>query len=135
MPTGLAAILMNEKQGMLTDNPSEFGKQFLEAGRNFTRTLIRFMYALPLYKLVPTKPYKEFDVAARRLLALAGEIMEKKMAELTRALEEGHNVKGIGFLDQWLLEGKLSHEQILPIFGDLLAAGIDTVSWVHIGIS
>lgn len=115
---------------MLTENPSDFGKQFLEAGRNFTRTLIQFMYALPVYKLIPTKPYKEFDVAVRRLLSLAGEIMEKKMAELTKAVEEGHELQGIGFLDQWLLEGKLSNDQILPIFGDLLAAGIDTVSQV-----
>ena len=127
--TGLSAILMNEKQGMLTDNPSNMGKQFLEAGRNFTRTLLEFLYALPVYKLIPTKPYKEFDKAVRRLLSLAGEIMEKKMAEMTRAMDEGREAQGIGFLDQWLLEGKLSNEQILPIFADLLAAGIDTVSW------
>lgn len=125
---GLAAILINEKQGMLTENPSDFGKQFLEAGRNFVRTLLGLMYALPVYKLIPTKPYKEFDVAVRRLLSLAGEIMEKKMAQMTTALEEGQEVQGIGFLDQWLLEGKLSSEQILPIFADLVAAGIDTVS-------
>lgn len=125
---GLAAILINEKQGMLTENPSDFGKQFLEAGRNFVRTLLGLMYALPVYKLIPTKPYKEFDVAVRHLLSLAGEIMEKKMAQMTTALEEGQEVQGIGFLDQWLLEGKLSSEQILPIFADLVAAGIDTVS-------
>ena len=51
------------------------------------------------------------------------------MAELTTALKEGQKVKGIGFLDQWLLEGKLTHEQILPIFGDFIMAGTENVSW------
>ena len=92
------------------------------------------MFALPLYKLIPTKPYKEFNAAMRRLLSLAGKITEKKMAELTRALEEGQNVKGIGFLDQWLLEGKLRHEQILPIFGDFIIACTENVSWFQHGI-
>ena len=128
LPAGIVAILINEKQGMLTDNPSEFGKQFLEAGQNFSRTFIQFNYAPPLYKLFPTKPYKQFDAALRHLLSLAREIVEKRMAELTTALKEGQKVKGIGFLDQWLLEGKLTHEQILPIFGDMLFYGIEAVS-------
>ena len=32
-----------------------------------------------------------------------------------------------GLMDQWLIEGKFSHEEVLSLSFDMLSAGIDTV--------
>lgn len=124
----ISVILLNKGQGMLSENPSEMGIRFKEAGLAYLLNMMKFLYALPLYKIYPTKPYIEFDKSVKQLMSVTEEIMSEKVKEMSSALDAGREVEQIGFLDQWLMEGKLSKAELLPIFGDLLSAGIDTTA-------
>ena len=116
---------------MLTGEPSEVGLRFKDAAFDYMRDMISFLYALPFYKIFPTKPYVKFDTSVKNLLSVSKELVDAKVKEMCAAMDEGREVEQIGFLDQWLLEGKLTQAELLPIIGELLSAGIDTVSVSH----
>ena len=116
---------------MLTNEPSEIGLRFKEAAFDYMRDMMHFLYALPLYKIFPTKPYVNFDTSVKNLLSVSKELVDAKVKEMCAAMDEGREVEQVGFLDQWLLEGKLTQAELLPIIGELLSAGIDTVSVSH----
>ena len=42
-------------------------QEFIDAGVNYIRSAADIVYALPLYKLYPTKAYKDYEKIVRRL--------------------------------------------------------------------
>lgn len=58
------------------------------------------------------------------------QILEHHYADLKEAIASGtvDDMKAVGLLDQWLIEGKYTEEEALVLSCDMLAAGMDTVS-------
>ena len=42
-------------------------QEFIDAGVNYIRSAAEIVYALPLYKLYPTKAYKDYEKSVRRM--------------------------------------------------------------------
>ena len=42
-------------------------REFVEAGSNFTQSLVQIGNSLPLYRIFPTKPYTHFQRTTRRM--------------------------------------------------------------------
>ena len=124
---GIGIFILNERLNMFT-NPTPRMKDFQKAAIHFIERLVPMARPLPLHKLFPTISSIRFESSARELERISEELLEEKMATLSAALKRGESVEPIGFLEQWLVEEKLSHKDILVLIRDFLSAGIDTVS-------
>ena len=103
---------------------------FIESTLAFTYSIGEISRALPLYKIYPTKPYKNYVECYSRLRALGKQLLNNHYEKLKADLEAGivDEEKAVGLLDQWLIEGKLTEEEALVQACDMLGAGIDTTS-------
>ena len=93
---------------------------------NAVKTSFTCMYKVgfepPLYKIFPTKLYREMSGALKEVRGFGMKIAEEVQAKKP----EGDDVMGL--LEQWLAEGKLSKEQAVMVSIDMFGAGVDTVS-------
>ena len=103
-------------------------KEFQSAGLSFIDGLAPMMGIIPWYKFFPTPTSVRFENAVRCLEAIASELAEERMTELKQKIDSNEEVEAISFLDQWLLDERISREEIFTLMRDFLSAGIDTVS-------
>ena len=103
-------------------------KEFQSAGLSFIDNLAPMSGIIPWYKFFPTPTSVRFENAVRCLEAIARELAEERMTELKQKIDSGEEFEAISFLDQWLLDDRISREDIFTLMRDFLSAGIDTVS-------
>ena len=126
---GATRVIFNEDVDTFSGkNPKAM--EFVEATLAFIRSIGEIGRSLPLYKIYPTKPYKEYVANYSRIQRLGKELLnnhyEKLLDDIEAGKVEGENA--IGILDQWLIEGKLTEDEAIVQACDMLGAGIDTTS-------
>ena len=81
--------------------------------------------SLSLHKFLPTPGLMRFLRAAEFLQAWAEQCIWNNHQQTQ--VSNSSSDAAIGFLDQWLLDGRLSQEEIAAQLRDFFAGGIDTV--------
>jgi len=125
---GVSYFVFNETLDVYSGT-DEHVKKFQTAGIEFIESLAMIASALPLYKLYPTKSYRNYIQRLNAVQELGRQVMKKKHNELKTAIEEGiiDDTKAVGLLEQWLVEGNYTEEEALMQSCDMMAVGIDTV--------
>ena len=114
--------------GALAKDPNHLVVQFKEASLQLLHSITAVLYSPPWYKIIPTKGLTDFDSALRKVGQLGEVILSQRIDELQKAAKEDSGIADVGFLGQWLAEGKLGRQDMVCIVSDFLAAGVDTVS-------
>lgn len=127
MHIGVSTVILGKPLGALVKDPDPFVLQFKEAALRLIHSVTAVLYSPPWYKIIPTKCHKEFDSALREVYQLGEVILSQRIEELQKTTKEDR-VADVGFLGQWLADGKLDPQDIVRIVSDFLAAGVDTVS-------
>lgn len=84
--------------------------------------------ALPIYKVIPTPAYKEFNKHRNKLIEIGRFYSSKYLTDIkTRAAKSPE--KGISLLQQWLTESNMSQDEAVSHSINFLPAGLDTVSY------
>ena len=126
---GVSKIVFNENVDVFSGKNSQ-ANDFVRAAIDFVESLFIIGRALPLYKFIPTKPYKEYVERVRRLYSLGEQLLRNHYNSIVSEIEKGtvDETVAVGLLDQWLIEGKLSKEEAITQACVMLGAGVDTTS-------
>ena len=124
---GIGIFILGRRLNLFSA-PSLRMKEFQSAGLSFIDNLAPMSGIIPWYKFFPTPTSVRFENAVRCLEAIARELAEERMTELKQKIDSGEEFEAISFLDQWLLDDRISREDIFTLMRDFLSAGIDTVS-------
>lgn len=116
-------FILNKRLNMLS-NPTAEMIQFQDESLHLIQGLAYMAQSIPVYKFIPTRQSRRFMKAIRFLDSISVKFIEERKA----ALSDLGTEQCIGFLDQWLVDGKLTAKEIIPLVRDFLAAGVDTVS-------
>ena len=85
---GVAFFVFSEKINVYDENNPEF-KEISEASRAFTGSVTSIATTLPLYKIFPTKPYRDYLNNVHRLQNIGRKMIKRKYIELKAAMETG----------------------------------------------
>ena len=123
MSVGISVFILNKRLNMLT-NPSAEMVQFQEESICLIEGLGYMAQSIPVYKYIPTPSSRRFMKAVHFLDNISVKFINERKAVMNDLGTEDST----GFLDQWLVDGKLSTKEIVPLVRDFLVAGVDTVS-------
>ena len=109
-------------------------KEFIDQVGNIFQSLTDLLFSIPLYRLYPTKKWKEVVSSHTAVRKLATKFIEEKMKEIEeeykRILANNKEVPDkVDFLTYLLhAPGRMTPREITGNVIDLLGAGVDTVS-------
>ena len=103
-------------------------REFQEAIVRFISCVADFNQALPIYRLIPTPLYYRSSNAVRTVYNIGKKYLDSNMEKIQRCVEKGEKVKGQSLIEQWMLEKKMSEDQMIMSAVSMFAAGVDTVS-------
>ena len=103
-------------------------REFQQAMLSFTSCVADFIRALPIYRLVPTPLYYRATKAVQTVQNIGKKYLDSNMEKIQRCVEKGELVKGQSLIEQWMLEKKMSEDEIISTAVGLFSAGVDTVS-------
>lgn len=106
------------------------GKRTVSTAAHYIASFSGILNALPIYCVLPTKPYKEYVRGIKKMHRLGKEILSTHYNKLDNAVKSGtiDETTAVGLLDQWLIEGQLTEEETISQACDMLAAGTETTS-------
>ena len=93
---------------------------FIQALKTLLGSVIKIGFEPPVYKIFPTKLYRDVTDAIKTMYSFGIKHAEKLQEESSKA-------DGKGLLEQWLTGGKLSKDLAIITAIDMFAAGIETV--------
>ena len=103
-------------------------REFQQAMLSFTSCVADFIRAVPIYKLVPTPLYYRAAKAIQTVQNIGKKYLDSNKEKIQRCVEKGEKVKGQSLIEQWMLEKKMSEDEIISSTVGMFAAGVDTVS-------
>ena len=126
---GISYVVFDEQIDVFSGEDPR-GAALVKASRDFIHSLGSIAYAIPLYKIFPTKSYKFYVNSSKNIRKLGRDLMKHRYDQLSEACQQGTlgETSTVGLLEQWLLEGKLTEEEAISQACDQLAAGVDTTS-------
>ncbi|XP_019856590.1 PREDICTED: probable cytochrome P450 12c1, mitochondrial [Amphimedon queenslandica] len=101
--------------------------------QNATGAVIDSLYelqtAFPLYKIVATSSYKQFNRGLDKVYEIGRKYADKYISDIkTRAALKKERVHGTSLIEQWLIEGNMSQDEAIGNAISMLAAGLDTTA-------
>ena len=117
-------FILNQRLNMFS-NPTAEMIRFQDESFRLIQGLGYMAQSIPVYKYIPTPKSRKFMKAVRFLDTISVKFINERKAAMTKLGAE----QCVGFLDQWLVDGKLTTKEIVPLVRDFLAAGVDTVSY------
>ena len=103
-------------------------REFQQAMLSFTSCVADFIRAVPIYKLVPTPLYYRAAKAIQTVQNIGKKYLDSNKEKIQRCVEKGEKVKGQSLIEQWMLEKKMSEDEIISTAVGLFSGGVDTVS-------
>ena len=100
---------------------------FIRAAQTLVGSILKVGFAVPLYKIFPTKLYRDVTGAIKQLYSYGTKVAEELLAESPSSDSAG----AVGLLEQWLAEGKLTKDRAVITSVDIFLAGVDTVSAIR----
>ena len=108
------------------DDPE--AREFQQAVSSFISCIADFTRALPIYRLVPTPLYYRATKAVQIFYNIGKKYLDSNMEKIQRCVEKGERVKGQSLIEQWMLEKRMSEDEIIVSAVGMFGAGVDTVS-------
>ena len=126
---GVSKIVFNESIDIFSGKNSQ-ANDFVQAAMDYNNSISTIGQAPPLYKFIPTKPYKEYVERVRCLYNLGEQLLRNHYNSIVSEIEKGtvDETVAVGLLDQWLIEGKLSEKEAITQACVMLFTGVDTTS-------
>ena len=127
---GVSWFIFNKDIGVFDPNDKE-GDKFTKAAVNFVNKMSVVLQAPPLFKIFPTKPYKNYVDAVAEMHELGESMMKARFDELQDLVKKGEEYldsNRISVMEYLLIDGQITKEEALSQACDLLAAGVDTTS-------
>ena len=112
----------------LGEKADQDAREFQEAIKSFIKSVADFQQALPIYRLIPTPLYYRSSNAFRTVYNIGKKYLDSNMEKIQRCVEKGEKVKGQSLIEQWMLEKKMSEDQIIMSAVSMFAGGVDSVS-------
>ena len=103
-------------------------REFQQAISHFISCIADFIRALPIYRLVPTPLYYRATKAVQTVQNIGKKYLDSNKEKIQRCVEKGETVKGQSLIEQWMLEKKMSEDEIISTAVGLFSGGVDTVS-------
>ena len=103
-------------------------REFQQAVSSFISCIADFTRALPIYRLVPTPLYYRATKAVQIFYNIGKKYLDSNMEKIQRCVEKGERVKGQSLIEQWMLEKRMSEDEIIISAVGMFGAGVDTVS-------
>ncbi|XP_011405662.1 PREDICTED: cytochrome P450 27C1-like isoform X1 [Amphimedon queenslandica] len=111
----------NDKEGL--------AKELQDAVGGLLDCIFDLQTALPLFKVFPTKAYKDFNKNMDKLIEIGQVYADKYSSDIeARAAVSDEKFHGMSLLEQWLIEGKLSIKDAISHSINMLGAGMDTTA-------
>ena len=88
-------------------------REFQQAMLSFTSCVADFIRAIPIYRLVPTPLYYRATKAVQTVQNIGKKYLDSNMEKIQRCVEKGELVKGQSLIEQWMLEKKMSEDEII----------------------
>ncbi len=119
----------------LSGAPPESQEYITTVGRFFV-SLTELLFSLPLYKIFPTRKWRNVVRDQTSLRDQSAKFIDEKLAEIAeddrRALEavsgEEEAPEKVDFITYMIHSGKMSVEEVSANIMDVLSAGVETVS-------
>uniref|UniRef100_A0A1X7T918 Cytochrome P450 n=1 Tax=Amphimedon queenslandica TaxID=400682 RepID=A0A1X7T918_AMPQE len=110
-------------------NKGGLEKELQDAVGGLVDTLFDLQAGPPLYKVFPTKAYREFNKYLDKLIEIGQVYADQYTSDIKeRAAVSEEKFHGMGLLEQWLIEGKMSTKDAISHSINMLAAGMDTTA-------
>uniref|UniRef100_A0A1X7UA25 Cytochrome P450 n=1 Tax=Amphimedon queenslandica TaxID=400682 RepID=A0A1X7UA25_AMPQE len=110
-------------------NKGGLEKEFQDAVGGLVDTLFDLQTGPPLYKVFPTKAYREFNKYLDKLIEIGQVYADQYTSDIKeRAAVSEEKFHGMSLLEQWLIEGKMSAKDAISHSINMLAAGMDTTA-------
>ena len=108
-------------------------KELQDAVGGLVDTLFDLQAGPPLYKVFPTRAYRKFNRYLDKLIEIGQIYADMYTSDIKdRAAVSDEKFHGMSLLEQWLIEGKMSTKDAISQSINMLAAGMDTVSFTVI---
>ena len=125
-PTVSAKFVYNKDLGVIDSSfDDKETLAFIQAVQTYLGSVLKVGISLPLFKIFPTKLYRDLNVAIKEMHRFSNKIAEELLAR--RPSSGG----AVGLLEQWLVEGKLSKDRAIVLSIDMFTTGVDTVRTIH----
>ena len=122
---GIAVFLLNKRLGVF-HNPTQDLVELQKKASDFIKGTSYMGKGLGLHKFIPTPGRMKFLKSVEYLDSWSEQCISTAKDRI--AASGSNSDITFGFLDQWLLEGKLTNAEIVALLRDFFAGGIDTVS-------
>ena len=108
-------------------------QEFISHIQNFNLATQDLMFGLPFHKFYPTKPWKRLVEAQSGAYKISMRHIEEKLKEIEKqdqllTAEDSEPSENEDFVTYMVHKRKMSLEELTVNAGDLLGAGVDTVS-------
>lgn len=126
---GVSRVVFNEDIDVHSGK-DPMSRELVEAAVAFNASISRIQGSSPLYKIIPTKPYRQYVQSLQRMRTVGAALLKKHYDDISSDIGEGRvdETTAVGLLDQWLIEGQLTEHEAMMQAADMLSAGTDTTS-------
>ncbi|XP_048834869.1 cytochrome P450 [Brienomyrus brachyistius] len=123
---GISMVLFETRMGCLSKTvPEETQKFIFSVGEMFRLSSIIVLFPKSTWPYLPF--WKHFVSVWDHLFKVAGDLVEKKMTEISAKMKQGESVEG-EYLTHLLVSEQMSVTEVLGSITELLLAGVDTTS-------
>lgn len=95
---------------------------------SFISCIADFTRALPIYRLLPTPLYYRATKAILTFYNVGKKYLDSNMEKIQKCVEKGESVKGQSLIEQWMLEKRMSEDEMIISAVGMFGAGVDTVN-------
>ncbi|XP_061192018.1 cytochrome P450 10-like [Saccostrea echinata] len=122
----ISPFLFDSRIGCLGPNPSQQAQDFIENLQGFFKLMQPLMYNVPLYKIFPTKTWKQYEKYADNIFKIGRSFVDKKAALLQQnPPKEGEKSS---FLEYMMNQKSLTENEALSTVVDMLISATETTS-------
>ncbi|XP_063441953.1 cytochrome P450 10-like [Mytilus trossulus] len=122
----IGIFLFDERIGCLGDSTPEQAQDFIINLHGFFKLMQPLMYNLPIYKLYPTKTWKQYEQYTDNILKIGRSYVDKKAAQLQS--QENQSDDHVPFLTYLLSNQSLTPDEALSTATDLLVSATETTT-------
>ena len=109
----------------VVEHPNQESRSLVQAIHTMNDCTLKLFTELPLYKLYPTKAYRDFSSALSVAISISNKYLAAAQQESVPGGERGGAV--VPILRQWLEDGELMVEEAATHCVEMFISGIDSV--------
>ncbi|XP_046366124.2 cytochrome P450 10-like [Haliotis cracherodii] len=124
----IGTFLFEERIGCLSSQPHPEVKSFIDNLQGLFKLMQPLMYNLPIYKVFPTKLWKQYEAYSDNVLECGRYFVDKKVKALQSSMADENGQEKGAFLTYLLSQESLSPEEAAETAVDLMMGAVETTS-------